>query len=423
MSETAKRSTRTKWRRSTKTLYALGSVSDGPTSAEGGGLGIVMSGGGARGAYEVGVLSYIFGELARAHGRLPRFDVVSGTSVGAVNCTALAATANDPVTGVRLLSEVWLEQTLSDVLHFNLTQAARVYRVMLGGGLPAGLFDSRPLAKMISHRIPWRQLVRNLKTSRVKALTVSATNIRTGRSWVYVDRAPGVGLPRGSLRMVVQPSHILPQHVLASSAMPIVFPPVRIGNDYFCDGGIRLNTPTAPAIQLGVKRMFVIGVSTPGGAPSFGAGVTPGASFLLGKALDALMLDHIEHDLEELQLVNEILSDAVEAGGPGFLDRLNAVAASHGRPARRTIKTFVLHPSVDIGRLAAEHLRSRRLRRLIGRSALRLLDVGEGAEADLASYVLFDGDFTRILIDLGREDAAQHRDALGEFLFASESSP
>lgn len=390
------------------------------------GLGIVMSGGGARGAYEVGVLSYLYGEFTRHFKRTPRFDVVSGTSVGAINGTALASTVHDPEAGVRLLADVWLGQTLSDVLHFDVRQATRMWRVWTGGPQPAGLFDSRPLGQMISRRIPWRQLVRNIKAGHLKALTVSATNVRTGRSWLYLDRATGVPLPRGSRRVVIHPTHILPQHVLASSAMPVVFPPVRIGNDYFFDGGIRLNTPTAPAIQLGVDRIFVIGVTTPPGtAPSLAPRSYPGASFLLGKAVDALMLDHIEHDLEELHLINQILADAVEAGGPGFKERLDGISMEHGRPPRNIIETFALHPSVDIGALAADHLRrsTPRLSRLLGRTLLKLLETGEGLDADLASYVLFDGDFTRILIDLGRQDAAKHRSQLAEFLFKSASSP
>lgn len=382
--------------------------------------GIVMSGGGARGSYEVGVLTYLYGEFTRHFGRAPTFDVISGTSVGAVNGTALAATANDPVAGMRLLSNVWLEQALSDVMRLDLRHLPRLYRLWLGGGMPSGLFDSRPLARLISYRIPWRQLARNLRSNRVLALTVSATNVRTGRSTLYVDRAKGVELPRGGARIGVLATHVLPQHVLASAAMPLVFPPVRIGNDYYCDGGIRLNTPTAPAIQMGVDRMFVIGVTTPRRETNIPLGHMPGASFLLGKALDALMLDHIEHDLEELRLINEVLSDAYEAGGPDFASRMHAIAAAHGRPPRRRIGTFVIHPSMDIGLLASEHLRHHRprLSRLLGHTALRLLDVGEGADADLASYVMFDGAFARALIDLGHSDAARHRDELAEFLFS-----
>ncbi len=377
-----------------------------------------MSGGGARGAYEVGVLGYLYREFPRRFGRAPHFDVLSGTSVGAVNAAALAATANDPATGMMLLTDVWMNLSLGDVLHFDLRQATRLYRLWLGGGVAAGIFDPRPLAHLIGHRIPWRQLVRNLRASTISALTVSATNIRTGRSTVYIDRAPDVKLPRSGARVVIQPSHILPQHVLASAAMPLVFPPVRIGNDYFCDGGIRLNTPTSAAVHLGVDKMFVIGVTTPDRKTELRMGKTPGASFLLGKAVDALMLDHIEHDVERLNLINDILADSVEACGPDYFEKLNKVAAAHGRPPRRFVETMVLHPSTDIGMLAGEHLRTHRPKftRMMGRAMLRLLEVGEGRDADLASYLLFDSDFAKILIELGRQDAARNADQLAAFL-------
>ncbi|MBN1652484.1 MAG: patatin-like phospholipase family protein [Deltaproteobacteria bacterium] len=391
--------------------------------------GIVLSGGGARGAYEVGVLGYLFGAFSRRVGDTPGFDVFNGTSVGAVNATALASTAHDPVRGVEILSKVWLEQNLSDVLHFNLRQAARIYRVISGGDDPSGIFDPRPFTKLVTHKIPWRHLANNLKSKRIRGLTVSMTNLRTGRSTLYVDRAPGVALPQSGLRIEVRASAIRPSHVLASAAMPVIFPPVRIGNEYFCDGGIRMNTPTSPAIQMGVDRMLVIGVSTPGKVPSSpplseiaAHGIrAPSASALLGKALNALMLDHVDHDLAEVQLVNQILADAEAVCGERFLEKLNGQANQNGRPSRRLIQTFVLRPSVDIGEIASEHLRTHKLRlgKILGKAVLRTLDVGEGASADLASYVLFDSDFSRALFDLGYNDASACRDELEKFLFSN----
>jgi NTE family protein len=209
--------------------------------------------------------------------------------------------------------------------------------------------------------------------------------------------------------------------------MPVIFPAVRIGNDYFCDGGVRMNTPTAPAIQMGVERMLVIGVSTPGKLPcvrpsgrsSLPPGGSPSASALLGKALNALMLDHVDHDLAEMELVNQILSDAIEVCGADFLERLNQLASQRNRPSRRLIKTLVLRPSANIGELASEHLHTHKLRlgKILGSAVLRTIDVGEGASADLASYVLFDRDFARALYDLGHRDASQRRDELENFLF------
>ena len=146
----------------------------------------------------------------------------------------------------------------------------------------------------------------------------------------------------------------------------------------------------------------------------------PGLPFLLGKVLDAFMLDHVNHDLEELESVNELLADGVAAYGPDFVDQLNDVTVRRGAPRRRPVRSMAIRPSRDLGQLAAEHLRRERkaLRRELGHTLLRMMDVGEGADsADLASYLLFDGAYTRALMELGRADAAAREDELSDFLF------
>ncbi|MCB9598180.1 MAG: patatin-like phospholipase family protein [Sandaracinaceae bacterium] len=384
-------------------------------------LGLIMSGGGARGAYEVGVLSYILGDLVRRRGAWP-LDFVCGTSVGAINGAFVAASVHDAPAGMARLESMWRAIQLPNVLGFNVTQASRLHRVVLGGRRGGGLFDATPMTEIIRTGIDYRQLARNLRTGILKAFTATATHVRTGKPICFVDRAPGVGLPVGMPRAVgVRSAHIMPHHVLASAAIPVVFPPVSIRADLYCDGGLRLNTPLSPAIHLGADKVFVIGLSSEIEAPEIASGRYPGLPFLLGKVLDAFMLDHVNVDLEELGRINELLADGVTAFGPDFVARLNEAGAARGAPPRRFVGSFTIRPSQDLGVIAADFLDRERaaLRKQLGRTLLRLMDVGEGATAaDLASYLLFDGGYAQELIALGRRDARESSDEIEAFLYS-----
>lgn len=391
-------------------------------------LGVILSGGGARGAYEAGVLSYVFGDLARANGRAPRFDIVSGTSVGAINGAYLASYADDPAAGVSRLAELWRSLTLGQVFGFGIKQMSRLYRVLLGGGPKdvAGLLDATPLTDLITREARWDGLTEHLASGRLRAVSVSTTQVTTGKTVVWVGAGEGVNVPPALPgNVVMRRDTIRPEHVLASAAIPILFPPVLIGSELYVDGGVRLNTPMAPAIHFGAEKLLVIGVSTPVGAqgsiPALAMGHAPGATFLLGKVMNAFLLDHLNSDLEELERINHGIRAGLAAFGPTYLDQLNAELVKDGTPPRRVIDACTVKPSRDIGRLAGEYLRRnvRRMKAEMGTTFLRVLDLGEGADADLASYLLFDGEFAGQLIDLGRSDAAAMRDELSEFLFDS----
>jgi NTE family protein len=177
-----------------------------------------------------------------------------------------------------------------------------------------------------------------------------------------------------------------------------------------------------PSVHLGMNRLLVIGLSTPhvAGRSAKRDGQYPGAPFMLGKVLNAFLLDHVNTDLLEVQRINDFLKDGIRAYGPEFLDRINDAAKARGALApRRLLSSLVLRPSVDIGQVASDYLASNRVRfgKSLGRAFISLLDVGAGADADLASYLLFDGGFAQTLIEMGRRDAHARRAEIEAFFF------
>ncbi len=384
---------------------------------------LVLSGGGARGAYEVGVLSYLFGDFVRVLGRRPTIDLICGTSVGGINGSFLAAHMGDTAPGVRRLVDLWQSLELHQVLRFSIAQALRLPRVLSGGGEGAGLFDVQPMINLVTNEVSWRAVARAIRRGDLRALSISTTEISTGRTAVFIDAHPNLDVPvRFGPRMHAVRGPIGPMHALASAAIPLVFPPVRIGSALYCDGGLRQNTPMAPAIRLGAERILIIGLSREvhgSATPESGMAMppAPSASFLLGKVLNAFLLDHVQADLELVTLINGLLADGVQAFGPEFLADLSSAATARGGEAYRPVRTLAVRPSQDIGRIAWQHARSGKIsapyamRRLIA-----ALDSDISNEADLASYLLFDGSFARRLIDLGRADAEAQRFQLAEFL-------
>ncbi len=385
---------------------------------------MILSGGGARGAYEVGVLWYIFDDLTRLRGAPPPIDILCGTSVGAINACYLAAHLADPVLGLRRLVALWTELELTRMLGFGMRQVVSIPRLALGGGADgAGLFDVRPMADLVTREISWRAVTRCLRRRQLRALSVSTTEVSTGRTVVFMQTSPDSVIPdTAPPRTVFRADHIGPHHALASAAIPLLFPAVRIDDELYLDGGLRQNTPIAPALRLGATHIFAIGssrevqgvVANEGEARS---ARSPGAAFLLGKILNAFLLDHIDVDIELLTRLNNVLTDGAHAFGPGFADALNIEAQKRGAPSYRYVNCLAVRPSEDIGRLASEHVRKGLYRGnpLVTKRLFSLLDFGVGNEADLASYLLFDGQFCRQLIEMGRADAQARRDELLEF--------
>jgi NTE family protein len=398
-------------------------------------VGFVLAGGGSRGAYEAGIIHYLRTDLARRLGRHVPIDIVSGTSVGAINAAFLAATMADPDAQAALLVAAWRALRMEELISLRPMDVLRAVRLLLGGDPPApvpgsfrygGLLETSGLERFVIRVIPWRGIDRNLRDRHLHAISVSSTHVGTGHTVVFLSSAEPV--PREWSRdpfVRHRAARIGPRHVLASAAIPMLFPAVKIGDEYYTDGGLRQNTPMSPAIRLGADRLLLVSLRHVAAEPNQRvpelererAEAYPKPLFLAGKALNALLLDHTEYDLARMQRINLILEAGAASFGDRFEDMMNhALVRLRGAPLRR-IQAVHIRPSEDIGALAAEFVRSGRMqvRGMFARRLIQRLAAGEARhESDLLSYLLFDGNFASQLIDLGRHDAASKADELAQ---------
>jgi NTE family protein len=394
-------------------------------------IGFVMSGGGSRGAYEAGIIHYLRTDLAKRLGRHVPIDIVTGTSVGAINAAFLAATMAEPDTQAEQITAAWRALRIEELISLKPGDMIRAARLMLGGDPPpptpgsyryGGLLDTNGLERFVLRVIPWRGIERSLRARHLAALSVSSTHVGTGHTVVFLSCAEPA--PREWSRdpfVRHRAARIGPRHVLASAAIPMLFPAVKIGEEYYTDGGLRQNTPMSPAIRLGADRLLVVSLRHVAPQPKElqreRAEAFPKPLFLAGKALNALLLDHTEYDLARLQRINLILEAGTASFGNKFEDMMNqALAGLRGAPLRR-VQAVHIRPSEDIGVLAAQFVNTGRMRvqGLVARRLIQRLAAGEARhESDLLSYLLFDGDFAAQLIELGRNDAAKKADELAE---------
>lgn len=398
-------------------------------------VGLVLAGGAARGAYEVGVVQYIAEEVAKAIGRDPPLDIICGTSVGAINGCALAAYADYPRSRARRLVSAWRSLRIEDVLIFSTTHLMKFVRSGIGrqptqaevqGDRYGGLIDATGMEKIIRTNIPFGRIEEHLRSGLLTGVTTSATHISTGNTVVFIGYG-GESLPRWSSDPKVVPRHVPLQmgHALASAAIPLLFPSVRIAGEFYCDGGLRQNVPLSPARHLGADGILVVSPRYYDEIPPIAAEPNPdarmpGPLFLAGKALNALLLDRVENDIERLQKINQLLLAGKKVYGDDFVRQLNK-ALGRDDPQRgfRPLASLLVRASKNMGRMAAEYVRSplfaRRTDGIPGRALRQILDSAFDDEADLLSYILFDGEFAMQLIELGWHDAQQQHEALCHF--------
>lgn len=381
-------------------------MADRPSSP--GVLGIVLAGGGARGAYEVGVLKAVFDLYAEA-GRRPPPLVLVGTSSGAINALYLADRAHDPRAAVAGLEDLWRSLHVSRVYRSGLGLLLRgrfpglrnLWAARFGTvRRPHALLDNGPLRTLVATEIGFR-FAERIAAGHLRGVALTAASYTTGKSVTFFEAAADIPEWRRA-RREGRREKLGINHLMASVALPLLFPAVRLGDEYFGDGSMRQLAPLSPAIHLGATHVLVVGVHgrdeilpVPAGEP-----VYPSLAAIAGFVLDSLFMDGIVSDLERLERVNTLL----EAFGPDC----------PGLPAPlRPVGAFTALPQADLRAAVRRHHRGFPP---LTRFFLNRLGASRSSGFELESYLLFDGGYCGELVDRGHEETLARRAELARFL-------
>lgn len=409
-------------------------------------FGVVLSGGGARGAYEAGVLTYLHEKILSKKSTIKNFDIYCGSSVGAINtCYLVSSAFLAPEERADKLFRTWKDLKQDEIYVRNLSGftgflvnalkgiSLNFFRSPKKGPTKPnqhfnGFFDTKPLPKFIGKHIDFIELNRAVSKGPIQAVTLTATNMMTDSMELFVHKKRTVAYTGP---YPVNETMIDVEHAMASGAIPIAFPPVKVGKHFYMDGGLRLNTPLSPAIQFGADRIFIVGLHSaserrhvyqsdaePDYAPTLGD--------ILGKVLNSIFLDRIEYDLEQLHRINRISEWGRMCYGDNFVSEINKMLAQkkiRGDIANRGLKDLKvcsIFPSRDLREvfgacLAEPHAYSKHFGSF-EKLLLRVLDVDLIQGRDFLSYLMFMPNYLGKLLELGYADARTKEAEITEFL-------
>ena len=372
-------------------------------------LGLVLSGGGARGAYQAGVLAGIQ-QIAQDSNFDLQFEYLSGVSAGAINAAAIAADCDNIKTALEKLTLIWRSVQAEQVYSTDSITMGRIglqwmRELSLGsltGTTPGrSLLETGPLRNLITKNISFKDIDKNIAEGRLKALAITALNYANSATVTFIQgKSPLPSWDKGRKRSEL--TALTAEHIMASSAIPLLFPPVHVEGRFFGDGAVRNHAPCSPLIYLGAEKLLIVGVRrqvpTAHERRALTEPTAPSVARVMNTLLNGALLDAIELDVEKLHRLNEFY---------------NSLAA--GNPLNTNLKFLdyiFISPSADIGELAIQL--SHNLPRVV-RFLLKGLGSIEDA-SEITSYLLFSPEFCSRLVDIGIQDTLARRSEIIQFL-------
>jgi NTE family protein len=377
-------------------------------SAGSGKCGLVLAGGGARAAYQVGVLQAIREMLPEP--KVNPFPIICGTSAGAVNAGSLACHADDFGKAVERLLNVWRNFTPHHVYRADWLGATRNNLRWMEGFLfgafikrrRSSLLDNRPLEALLSKYLDFSRIEQNIDKGALDAIAITCSGYTSGQSCSFFQAGEGIEGWKRSMRIGIK-TQLTVQHLMASSAIPFVFPPYHVNREFFGDGSMRQIAPVSPALHLGSDRVVVVGTARiKNEAPERLRGDNfPTLAQIAGHVMNSIFLDSLSVDIERLERINRTVS----CSSPEALKKMG-LSLHH-------VDVLVLTPSEPLDQIAIKHMPN--LPWTI-RFMLRSVGAMRRGGANLASYLLFEQNYCRELIDLGYNDTIKRREEVEAFI-------
>jgi NTE family protein len=367
---------------------------------------LILSGGGARGAYQVGVLKGLAEILPEK--KISPFRILSGVSAGAINCGKLASEIEHFSNAVEKLVYLWSKITTDQVFKTDFLSLNKFSLGLFGQKKMNSLLETSPLQELIEKFCDFKKISKNLEDEVIESFIITANNYDQSSAVSFVQTHTQHSVWKESRRQAVL-AEIGSEHIMASSAIPMLFPPIQIGKDFYGDGCVRNSTPCSPAIRMGAEKLFVIGVRTQLDSEKFKqwenqqakkSAHTPSMIKILNTLLNAVLLDSVEQDVMRIERINRLARQVK-----------NQQDKHQSEAGLKVIPALCISPSQDIGELARHH--AHHLPRLIRMTISAFGDLDEASE--IISYLLFQPDFCKALISMGYKDAMDSKEQIIDF--------